>query len=108
MAMPHPDIESFSFAAETAGTAAAAGLRRIRPLSEERPASRIFDAIASMAKTSDAASVEYEKAAIAALRDEIAKAEEFVAKANKLADDLTAALDNQTPVPLPAFFKKKR
>ncbi len=103
-----PGIESFSFAGEKAGRAGASALRKIKPLAESTSPNRLFEAIASLSDVSASAAIEYERAAIAALKSEIAEAEIRVAHANELADRLHDHLAQAVPIPLPNFFRRKR
>ena len=101
-------IDPGSFKAEKSGAAAAAALNRIKPLADALPASRLFSAISTMSDKSAAAALEYEKAALATLREELAEAEVNLTKASALADQLNSILADQVPIPLPNFFRKKR
>ncbi len=111
MTVSNPAIESFAFEGETAGTSAASALKKIKILTEKLPAGRLFDAISTLSDKSAAAAIEYEKAAIAVLRQEIAEAEANFAKADLLARELDELLSDQIgqiALPLPAYMKKRR
>jgi hypothetical protein len=100
-------VDTFSFSGENASRAGASALRKIKPLSETMPMPKLAEAIASLSDMSAQAAIEYEKAAIAILRQEIAAAEASVAAANELADKLEQHMANEVPIPLPNFFRRK-
>jgi hypothetical protein len=101
-------IESFSFSGEKAGRAAASALKKISTLSDMLPGARLAEAIASLSDISAQSALEYERAALAVLKQEIAEAEEAISRANVLADKLNTHLAAEIPIPLPEFFKRKR
>jgi hypothetical protein len=107
MTASRPVAETFSFKAEKASAAAASALKKIAPLAETLPAGRLFSAIATMSDTSSAAALEFERAALATLRQELAEAEVNLERASALADQLNSVLSDQIPIPLPNFFRKK-
>jgi hypothetical protein len=108
MTARNPVVETYSFRGENAASAAASALRKIQPLAKSLPAGRLFEAISSLADKSASAALEYEKAAIAMLRNEIAEAEINLKKANRVADEINDAFGDQVAIPLPNFFKKRR
>ncbi len=108
MTARNPAMETLASRGENASRAAASALRKIEPLSKVLPAGRLFEAIASLTDSSATAALEYEKAAIAMLKDEMSAAEINIKNANRVADEINAAFGDQIPVPLPNFFKRNR
>jgi hypothetical protein len=99
--------DDFNLATANAGTAAAAALQRTKVLIDALSPGKAFDAITAMSEVSATAAIEYQKAAIAVLREEIALAERNIARANALADELHRTLDAREPVQFPGYLKQR-
>lgn len=102
-----PAIESFTFGGEAVGVAAAAALRKVRPLAEAAPPGRLFASISTLADASAAAAREYERAGIAELNRQTEEANAHLSRATQLLRKLKGAADLEAATPLPAFVRRK-
>lgn len=102
-----PAIESFTFGGEAVGVAAAAALRKVRPLAEAAPPGRLFASISTLADASAAVTREYEHAGIAEINSQTEEANSHLSRATQLIHKLKGAVGIEAATPLPAFVRRK-